>query len=168
MNERKTVHKWFWVWEFEKEEAWLNAMAMDGWVLDGIGFATYHFVRCQPGEYIIRLQMTDNDTGYQAFLEEIGAEYVGRITKWGYFRRKAELGEFELFSDIDSKTDHLKKIGTMLKLLMIANLCIGIANSLNISSFGIINLLCAALLAYGLGRIDGKLENLNAERLLHE
>lgn len=24
---RRTVHKWFWVWDFDKEEKWLNIMA---------------------------------------------------------------------------------------------------------------------------------------------
>ena len=26
----KRVFKWFWVWEFEKEDMWLNSMAADG------------------------------------------------------------------------------------------------------------------------------------------
>ena len=30
MTERKTVWKWFWVWDFEKEERWLNEMALAG------------------------------------------------------------------------------------------------------------------------------------------
>ena len=29
----KTIKKWFWVWEFDKEEQWLNTMAQSGWVL---------------------------------------------------------------------------------------------------------------------------------------
>ena len=29
--ERKTMTRWFWVWQFEKEEAWLNEMAASGW-----------------------------------------------------------------------------------------------------------------------------------------
>ena len=33
MAERKTVRKWFWVWDFDKEERWLNEMAMSGWLL---------------------------------------------------------------------------------------------------------------------------------------
>ena len=32
MESRKTIRKWFWVWEFEKEENWLNEMAANGWV----------------------------------------------------------------------------------------------------------------------------------------
>ena len=50
MESRKTVRKWFWVWDFDKEEDWLNEMAMSGWVLESVGFASYHFVRCEPGE----------------------------------------------------------------------------------------------------------------------
>ena len=45
---------------------------------------------------------------------------------------------------------------------------IGLANSLNGSSIGFINLLMATLLMYGLGRIHGKKEALERERLLHE
>ena len=46
---------------------------------------------------------------------------------------------------------------------------IGIVNSLNPSvRLGWINLLCATLLMYALGRIHGKKEALEKERLLHE
>ena len=36
----KTIRKWFMVWDFEKEEEWLNEMALSGWVLDGVGFCS--------------------------------------------------------------------------------------------------------------------------------
>ena len=48
---RRTIRKWFWVWEFDQEEKWLNDMAKRGWVLDGVGFAKYDFVESEPGEY---------------------------------------------------------------------------------------------------------------------
>lgn len=86
--ERKTVKKWYWVWDFEKEERWLNQMAESGWVLDGVGFATYHFVKCEPGEYTVRLEMRDHDEAYLQLMAESGAEYVGRITKWIFFRKR--------------------------------------------------------------------------------
>lgn len=38
MREKKTVFKLFFVWDFEKEERWLNEMAQEGWVLDNTGF----------------------------------------------------------------------------------------------------------------------------------
>ena len=48
MENRKTIRKWVWVWDFDKEEEWLNEMAMNGWVLESVGLCTYNFVRCEP------------------------------------------------------------------------------------------------------------------------
>ena len=112
--ERKIIKKWFWVWEFEKEEQWLNTMAQSGWVLDKLGLCKYEFVSCVPGEYTVRLEMRDHDQEYIDFMAETGAEYVGRMAKWIYFRKKAADGPFDIFSDIDSRITHLDKIGKML------------------------------------------------------
>ena len=65
MKEEKIVHRWMWVWDFEKEERWLNTMAQSGWVLTGVSFCTYRFAPCQPGEYTIRLEMHAPDSEYQ-------------------------------------------------------------------------------------------------------
>jgi hypothetical protein len=168
MSERKTIHKWYWAWEFDKEERWLNEMAMSGWALDGVGYCTYHFIPCEPGEYTIRLEMRDHDQAYLDFMAETGAEYVGRMMKWIFFRRRTADGAFDLYSDIDSKIANLEKIGKLLGALGAANLAIGLANSFGSVRIGWINLLCATLLMYGLGRIHGRLEHLRQERLLHE
>lgn len=150
MKEKKTVFKLFFVWDFEKEERWLNEMAQEGWVLDNTGFSFYTFVRCEPGEYIIRLEMNPS-SDYRAFVKELGAEYIGGCVNWVYFRRKAELGSFELLSDIDSRLTHLSRINRMLSLICLANLILGIMNSLNQARYGWLNLLCAAMLSYALG-----------------
>ena len=47
-------------------------------------------------------------------------------------------------------------------------LAIGLVNVLGPSRLGWINLLCATFLMYALGRIHGKKEALEKERLLHE
>ena len=168
MRERKTVTKWFWVWDFEKEEDWLNEMAMEGWALVSVGFLTYTFERCEPGEYIIRLEMHGYDDSYLSFMEDMGAEYIGRVFKWIYFRRASELGQFDIFSDIDSKTAHLKNIYRMILLIGIGNLLIGLGNSVNRLGIGWINLLVASLLMYGCGVIKGKIDYLEKERKLRE
>ena len=169
MTQKKVIHRLFWVWNFEKEERWLNTMAQSGWVLTKVGFCTYHFAPCQPGEYTIRLEMHAPDSEYLRFMGEIGAEYIGRMVQWVYFRRKTELGEFDLFSDLDSKIGHLKKIGSTLAIIGGANLLIGLVNSFNPAvHIGWVNLLCATLLMYALGRIHGKLEALEKDRLLLE
>ena len=169
MAERKTVHKWLWVWDFEKEERWLNVMAMEGWALCEVGFCKYVFERTQPGEYIIRLELHQYDERYIEFMHDTGAEVAGRLFAWVYFRRKSELGPFDIFSDIDSKIAHLNKIGRMLAVIGCSNLIIGLVNSFNPSvRIGWVNLLCATLLMYALGRIHGKKEALENERALRE
>ncbi len=168
MEDRKTIRKWFWVWEFEKEEDWLNEMALNGWVLESVGMCSYNFVRSAPGEYSVRLEMHPYDEAYLSFMQETGAEYIGRMMAWIYFRKKTADGPFDLFSDIDSKIDHLDRIGKFLSIIGGANLLIGLVNSWNPTRLGWINLVCATLLMYSLGRIHGKKEALKRERMLHE
>ena len=169
MNKQKTIRKWFWVWDFEKEEQWLNEMAMSGWVLSSVGFCKYTFTACEPGEYTVRLEMHEHDEAYLAFMKEAGAEYVGRIVQWIYFRKRTEDGPFDLFSDIDSRIAHLEKIGKTLSGVGLGNLAIGLAVSMNsFASLGWINLLCATLLMYALGRTHGRIDEMKKVRQLHE
>lgn len=170
MNELKKIRKWFWVWEFEKEEQWLNQMAQAGWVLEKTSFATFYFRRCEPEAYTIRLEFHDYDESYIQFMAETNAEYVGRMgCQWLYFRKKTEYGEFDIFSDLDSKIKHLNKISKVISIIAVANLIIGLANSFSsAASFAWINLLGASLLTYALGRIHGKKESLEKDRLIME
>ncbi|MBE5793858.1 MAG: DUF2812 domain-containing protein [Clostridiales bacterium] len=172
MMERKTIRKWFWAWDFDKEEEWLENMARNGWVLDGVGFCTYHFIKSEPGEYSVRLQylpIAEENTDYTNLLEESGAERVGRMVQWVYYRKKTADGPFQLFSDLDSRITHLDKIAKLMLIVAGANLLIGVVNSYNPSiSLGWINLLVASLVTYGIGRIHGKKETLEKERLFRE
>lgn len=161
--ETKTVRKVFAVWDFDKEEEWLNSMAQEGWALTKVGFCKYVFERTEPGEYIIRLEMHDYEDEYIGFMRDTGAEYVGRVLQWLYFRKKAELGEFELFSDIDSRIAHLKNIGWTLLIVGGSNVILSLT-----TGYEYINLLCAVAMAYGLGRIHGKKEALERERRIRE
>ena len=168
MSDRRTIKKWFWVWDFDKEERWLNEMALEGWVLDGVGWCTYHFIKCEPGEYTVRLEMHPSDDAYVNFMEDTGAEYVGRMMMWIYFRKKAADGAFDLFSDIDSKIAHLDRIGKMLAVIGGLNLLCAVMNAMNGTWVGILNTACATVLMYALGRIHGKKEALQQARQLYE
>lgn len=169
----RTIHKWFWVWEFDREEKWLNDMARQGWALDEIGFCRYGFSESEPGEYVIRLEMlndmpsSEKGQDYIDFVEGTGAEQVGRWMKWVYFRKKAVDGEFDLFSDIDSRIRHLDRIMKMIGVIGLANLAIGLSD-LRLNGIGILNILCAALLGYGCWRLNKKKMRLQQERVLHE
>lgn len=166
--EKKVIRKWFWDWDFEKEERWLNEMAESGWALEQVGFCKYTFVPCESGEYIIRLEMHDSDEQYMSFMHELGAEFVGSFARWIYFRRPSSEGPFDLFSDVDSRITHLNGISRFIIAIGLLNLGLGVMNSVNGSTVGWISLLVATLLMYGLGRIHGKREALERERELHE
>ena len=50
MTERMTKYRWFWVWDFEKEERWLNEMAANGWTLVEVGYCRYTFEKTDDNE----------------------------------------------------------------------------------------------------------------------
>ena len=74
-----TKYRWFWVWDFEKEERWLNEMAANGWTLAEVGYCRYTFERTESNEYTVRLEMHPYDEDYINFMEQTGAEYIGRV-----------------------------------------------------------------------------------------
>ena len=167
-----TKYRWFWVWDFEKEERWLNEMAANGWTLVEVGYCRYTFEKTEANEYTVRLEMHPFDEDYINFMEQTGAEYIGRVLQWIYFRKESSLGRFDIFSDLDSRISHLSKIHKMILMLGLANLIIGIANLLSSrsinSAVAVFNLLVATLLMYGVGRMRGKIEYLENERQLRE
>ena len=169
-----TEYKWFWAWDFDKEERWLDEMAADGWALAEAGWCRFVFERCEPGEYYVRLEMRPYDEDYISFMEETGAEYIGRCFQWQYFRKRSEFGRFDLFSDLDSRISHCGRIHRQLLAIGGANLAIGTANlilgihSAMNSMTAILNLFVATLLMYGVGRMKGKMEYLENERKLRE
>ncbi len=168
MIEKKTVYKWFFVWDFDKEERWLNEMALAGWVLDRVGWCRYDFIACEPGEYTIRLEMRPYDAQYVEFMEQSGAEYIGHVLQWRFFRKKAVDGPFDIFSDIDSRVEHMNRVGTLVTALCVMNLIIGAMNAFGGNRVGVVNLLLASLLTYGLGRIHEKKQTLVRDRQLYE
>lgn len=91
---RQTIRKWFWAWEFDKEEKWLTDMAAKGKALVSARYITYEFEDSEPGEYAVRLEMLEHKPDsiegrqYIEFVESTGAEYLGHALSWVYFRKK--------------------------------------------------------------------------------
>lgn len=121
---RKVVHKVFWAWGFEKEERWLNDMAALGWNLMDTTGVRYVFERGTPGEYRFKLELLDampntaESQRYLRFMEDAGIEQVASCGRWVYFRRRAADGPFDLFSDLDSRIAHLRRIRTLFLTLL--------------------------------------------------
>lgn len=113
---RKSICKWFFAWDFDKEEKWLNEMAAKGLALVAVSGIFYTFEQSEPGEYGIRIELLNNlpsfpeSEEYIRFLESTGAEHIGSTFRWVYFRKKKVNGTFDLFSDYDCRIRHLNRV----------------------------------------------------------
>ena len=178
---RKTIRKWFWVWEFDKEEQWLNEMAAKGLALVGVGFCRYDFEDCIPGEYQVRLEMLKNhlqheeSRKYIQFIESTGAEQVGNYFRWVYFRKRTADGPFDLYSDLESRIRHLKRIIALVLPISGANLCIGFSNvgnamrtGIGIANVGYLNLVIGILGCFGAWKLSKKRKRLEEEAQIFE
>ena len=179
---RQVIRKWFWAWEFDKEEQWLEDMAAQGKALISARYATYEFEDSTPGEYAVRLEMLepapDSPEGrqYIEFVESTGAEYIGKVMKWVYFRKKTADGPFELHGDNATRIKHLGSIIRLLKPLMALNVGMGVYNlCIGIGLNSVVNVVCAgasaavAVLLYrGMVKLNEKKKQLEKEAQLFE
>lgn len=178
---RRVVHKLIWVWNFDKEEKWLNEMAAKGLCLVAVGFCKYEFEDCVPGEYKICMQMLEKRVShpesqkYMEFIEETGAEHIGTFKNWVYFRKKATDEDFELFSDHESKVKYLKRIIHLVALISALNLLVGAYNvflafSLQspVNFLGLVNIALSILGVAGTIRLTKKRKRMQQEGQLFE
>ena len=182
---RITKYRWYWAWEFEKEEKWLNEMAAQGWALVSVGYCRYEFEPCEPGSCAVRLELLNSTPGsvegqqYISFVEDTGAQYVGHVMRWAYFRKNVADGAFDLYSDLDSRITHLGRITALLLPLLILNIGNTFSQTANAlathnewSAFpgavAAAAALVSILLGYGLYRINRMRMTLVKERQLRE
>jgi hypothetical protein len=149
---KKTVRKYFFIWEYEKEEHWLNDMSQKGWQLKWTSIGRYVFESGEPGAYIYRLELLENNPNskenlsYLLFLIETGIEMVGECRNWIYLRRKASEGDFEPANKPLNELTHIMKIQDFLNkfrnrlITMAAFSILGllILEEINMSEYGII------------------------------
>lgn len=180
---RRTIIKWFWLWDFDKEEKWLNEMSAQGLQLVSVGYCRYVFEEGLRGEYSYRLELLNNlpnhaeSLQYIQFLEDTKADYIGNVMRWVYFKKQVSDGVFDLFSDIDSRIKHLNRLSLLILPFFIMQLAFGVNKfSLYINHkmeegnlfIGGVCLLLAIWLGYGYLIIFFKKRKLKKERFLYE
>ena len=110
----------------DKETAWLNDMADQGHALKSFFAGFYHFEDCTPGEYIYQIDFGNKfysvSDDYREFMEENGIEIVCLWGYWIILRKRAQYGEFILYTDVDSNIEHYTKILKMFKIVTIIEL----------------------------------------------
>jgi len=175
---RKKIIKLF--ADFEKEEKWLNEMVSKGYALKKYNFMTYHFEPCNPGDYTYRIEFLEEmpshheSQEYIEFVKELDVEYVDSYFRWVYFRKKTELGPFEIHSDKESRIKHYTSIMRLQGLIVLMNISLAFSN-ISIGNFsevnqyiGFMNLALAALLGYYCYKNYRKIKQLKAKNIVHE
>ncbi|MEI6578117.1 MAG: DUF2812 domain-containing protein [Eubacteriales bacterium] len=127
---------------YEKEEKWLNEMSAKGMALTAYSWCRYVFEETPNNEYTYRIELLEDlpvraaNKAYIKFLEENGVECVATYMRWIYLRRKSSEGEFDIYSDLDSKIKHYKRVYTFWFTMMWVEFLVGSVNVF----LGILNL----------------------------
>jgi len=142
----------------DKETTWINEMAAKGYALKSFFAGFYSFEKCEPGEYVYQIdfgsKMYSVSDDYREFMAENNIEIVCLWGYWIILRKRADEGEFVLYTDVDSSIEHYTKILKMFKVVTIIELIcffvevIGTMNGATVGIFGmiIIGLLIIALM----------------------
>ncbi|MCL1918314.1 MAG: DUF2812 domain-containing protein [Peptococcaceae bacterium] len=112
------INKWKFHLDYEKEEAWLNEMSAKGLAFTSLFLFRFTFTDCKPGEYIYRTEFLRNSLRhpesqkYISFMAENGVEFMASWSSLVYFRKKAPEGSFDIYSDLDSRLAHYRRVST--------------------------------------------------------
>lgn len=123
-TERIRRRKWFWAWQDEREETWLQDMAAQGYhLVDTNCPGVYDFVKGEPSETIYRLDFPyaagQDLESYLQLFEDAGWEHVGSMGGWQYFRKTVQPGESaEIYTDNESKIRKYQRLVTYLAIFL--------------------------------------------------
>ena len=114
-EKRVTKSRWFWAWQDDKQEAWLEVMSREGLHLQTIkAFGRYVFEPGEPRAYTYRMDFdptSGKDSDYFRLIEEAGWERVAEVAGWQYWRKETGGGRTpEIFTDTESKIKKYKRL----------------------------------------------------------
>lgn len=188
---RTTIIKMFYVWQMEKEEAWLNEMADKGLLLRNAGKFHYDFDEVEAGKYCIKLLMlgggknSAKNREYFRFLEDLGIRYTDGINFPGAcqvyltMEKKDAPSDGDFYSDVESKTRYNRVVIRYLSFSFIVLALLGWWNfhkalhSLNdfrVILFMLFGMICVLGVAdlFMVIRLLIQNHNLKKERKIHE
>jgi len=115
-----TKFKWFWTWQDEAEENWLQKMSRRGYHLSSVGLpGFYTFSVAEPRNYVYRLDYQwfrkKDKAEYLQLFQDAGWEHIGEMSAWQYFRKEVKSTETnEIFTDVESKIAKYRRVLTYL------------------------------------------------------
>lgn len=123
--------RWFWPWQDEKEEGWLEEMSQTGWHLKSVQLpCVYTFAKGEPCRNAYRLDYMlmkkDQLDEYLQIFQDAGWEYVGEMSNWRYWRKRVANGEIpEIFTDNESKIKKYQRMLVIMVFILIILTAIG-------------------------------------------
>ena len=124
----KKQYKYFTIFEYEKEQIYLQNMHKEGWKFVKVsGLGTYHFVECTPEDVVYQLDYNQeglaNKAEYVQMFNDCGWEYIQDYTGYSYFRKPAAdmNGAEEIFCDDESRVQMMDRVykGRLLPLVVL-------------------------------------------------
>lgn len=128
MKNTKTEFRFFTVFEWEKEQKYLQRQHKKGWRFVKVNFiGLYHFEKCEPEDVVYQLDYNQEGIAhkeeYVRMFCDCGWEYLQDYVGYSYFRKTVTdmNGSEEIFCDANSRLDMMKRVlkGRMLPLLSI-------------------------------------------------
>lgn len=105
----------------DKTAKWLNQMSEEGWILTGFGAGFFNFESGMPGKYVYQVDYAPIGKGipedYRELMADLGIDIVCRWGPWIVLRKDANSGPFELYTDPESRSEHLGKILQFFEIL---------------------------------------------------
>lgn len=118
MKNTKTLFRFFTLFEYEEEEAFLENQHKNGWKVTGYklpGF--YKFEKCDKEEVTYRIDFTNENEAknpeYRQMFADNGWEFLWSVNGFSIFRKasaSASVVNNEIFTDNESKLEMLQKI----------------------------------------------------------
>ena len=143
----------------DKETTWLNEMAAKGYALKNFFAGFYSFEKCKPGEYIYQIdfgnKMYSVSDDYREFMAENNIEVVCLWGYWIILRKRADEGDFVLYTDVDSSIEHYTKILKMFKVVTVIELIcflVEVTGTMNGAAVGIWGMIIIGILIIALMR----------------
>ncbi len=119
----KTVTKFWFAWNAEEVEKWLENMASEGWLLDSVSFKMkkFHFKKGSPCKISFCLDFkTRPDSEYFSIAEDDNWNLKGTILGW-HLWSKEQHSEYkpEFFSDVTSLIKRFRTIMIFLSIIAV-------------------------------------------------
>lgn len=122
--------KFRWYYDIDKDEEFLNSMSKRGYELVEFFLGFYTFKKCEPNEYTYRIDLIGNKSieemeEYLDVIEDSGAILIKKWGPWAFFKKK---GNFELYTDTESKIRLYTRIRNMFAFLSVIELVCSLIN----------------------------------------